>query len=199
VAEAAVRRKFERAWGAALPAEPGLSAAGMLAAAGDGRINALYILGEDVLNTSPEAVEVRRGLQACDFVLLQEILPSEAARYADVLLPGASFAEKDGTFTSAERRVQRVRAAIAPPGEARTDGEIIAALARRVLAENGRALEPAEFGGWDYAGPEEVMREITCLAPIYDLVSYERLERGERIQWPAQVGMLTGGELRWMA
>ena len=208
VSDAEARRKFEQAWGAALPAEPGLNAAEILAAAGQGKIKVLYILGEDILNTSEQGARVRRSLEACDFVVLQESTASETTRYADVVLPGVSFAEKTGTFTSTERRIQMVQQAIQPVGEARPDWQIIAGLAQRVIEGDGRRLEKADYSAWEYAGTEQVMQEIAALTPIYAGVSHAALAQGERVQWPVaeagqpgtpilKAGAFSGGKVRW--
>src|SRR5690606_22827730 len=129
VTDPAVRAKFEAAWQlepvpVALGDKPGLTVTEMIPQAGEGVLRALYILGEDPALTDPDANHARAALEACEFVLLQEIFPSETAAFADVLLPGASFAEKDGTFTNTERRIQLVRQAIPPLGEARPDWAI---------------------------------------------------------------------------
>ena len=151
VADETIRRKFEQAWGVSIPSSTGLTAPEILTAARQGHIKALYILGEDIFNTSPDAAKVRQSLESCDFVVLQEIIPSETTRYADVLLPGVSFAEKTGTFTSAERRIQLVQQAIQPLGEALPDWQIISTLAHRILSTNGRPVMPATFSGWEYS------------------------------------------------
>jgi predicted molibdopterin-dependent oxidoreductase YjgC len=157
----------------------------MIPAAEDGRMRALYILGEDPVLSDPDSNHVRACLEKLDFMVLQEIFPSETSQYADVILPGVSFAEKSGTFTNTERRVQRVRQALDPSAEMRQDWEITAELARRVLAKNGKKIAPAApYGGWDYDDPEQVMAEISALAPSYAGISYPRLDAGERLQWP---------------
>jgi predicted molibdopterin-dependent oxidoreductase YjgC len=204
--------RFEAGWGAALPPSPGLSAPEMLAAARHGLLHALYVAGEEILNTSSEAANMRQALQTLDFVVLQESLPSEADRYADVLLPGVSFAEKTGTFTSAERRIQMVQQAIQPLGGARPDWQIIAGLAQRILAQrslapDGRPPEPCQFAGWAYDDIAQVMQEIAALTPIYAGITHERLAQGS-LQWPVESlehpgtlrlhsGYFSGGELRW--
>ncbi|MCL4823711.1 MAG: molybdopterin-dependent oxidoreductase, partial [Anaerolineales bacterium] len=141
VSDANARGRFESAWGSPIRAEAGMNALRMIQAAGEGRVRALYIVGEDILTTSPEAAEFRADLEVCEFVVLQEMAASETTRYADVILPDVSFAEKTGTFTSAERRVQMVRQAIEPIGEARPDWQILAGLGGRLAL------------GWDYATP----------------------------------------------
>ncbi|MBP1694553.1 MAG: putative formate dehydrogenase alpha subunit, partial [Chloroflexi bacterium] len=127
------RQKFERAWGTPLPSKIGMTVTEMIPAAGEGRIKALYILGEDPVVSDPDSAHIRHCLNTCEFIVLQEIFPTETSRYADVLLPGVSFAEKTGTVTNTERRVQMVRQAITPIGESRPDWEITADLARRIL------------------------------------------------------------------
>ena len=174
VSDANARGRFEAGWGSPIRAEAGMNALRVIQAAGEGRVRALYIVGEDILNTSPEAAEFRADLEVCEFVVLQEMAASETTRYADVILPDVSFAEKTGTFTSAERRVQMVRQAIEPIGEARPDWQILAGLGGRLAL------------GWDYATPAQIMDEIAALTPIYAGVSHDRLQRGERLQWPVE-------------
>jgi formate dehydrogenase major subunit/formate dehydrogenase alpha subunit len=155
----------------------------MITAAGRGTLRAVFILGENPVLTDPDSNHVRRCLSAAEFVVLQEIFPSETSAYADVLLPGTSFAERSGTFTNTDRRVQLFRQAISPRGESRPDWMILCELARRILARQER--KPAgPHAGWDYAGPAAIMSEIAAVTPPYAGVSHERLERGERLQWP---------------
>ncbi len=186
VASEEARRKFEAAWGVPLPEKIGLTVTEMIPAAGEGRIRALYILGEDPVMSDPDSNHVRHCLERCDFVVLQEIFPSETSPYADILLPGVSFAEKTGTFTNTERRIQMVRRAIPSLGEAREDWRIIIEVARRLLALSPRRPEGGPYASWDYRDTAQVMAEITALTPIYAGVSHERLERGERLQWPVR-------------
>jgi formate dehydrogenase alpha subunit len=187
VTDASIRRRWEEAWalssGPAPGAVPGLTVTEMVEAYGKGRLRALVVLGEDLAMTEPDVGHARQCLAAGELMVLQEIFPSETARFADVLLPGVSFAEKEGTFTNTERRVQRVRRAVAPPGEAREDWRITADLARRVLALGGRTAG-GPWAAWDYSSAESVMAEIAALVPIYGGVSHARLDRGERLQWP---------------
>ncbi len=149
-------------------------------------MRAMYLVGEDIVNTSKEGAQVRRSLEALDFLVLQEIAQSETTRYADILLPGVSFAEKSGTFTSTERRIQLVRQAIQPLGEARPDWQIIAELAKRVLAESKPLAAKAAYSGWEYESAEQIMQEIAALVPIYSAAAYDALARGKRVQWPAE-------------
>lgn len=189
VTDATVRQKFEQAWATTgtptLSDKPGLTVTEMIPAAGTGQVRALYILGEDPLLTDPDVNHVRACLEQCEFLVLQEIFPSETARFADVLLPGASFAEKAGTFTNTERRVQLVRPAIDPLGEARPDWQITSDLARRILALEGRH-PVGPHAPWGYASPAEVMAEIAALTPIYAGISHPRLESGAQLHWPVK-------------
>ena len=189
-----ITAKFAAAWattpsssGTANPVGPharsGLTVTEMIDGAGQSDLRAIYILGEDPAMTEPDSNHTRACLAACEFLVLQEIFPSETSLYADVLLPGAAFAEKDGTFTNTERRVQLVRQAIDPPGEARPDWRIIADVAKGLLAAQSRT----PFGShadWEYASPAAVLREIAALTPSYAGISHERLDRGDRLQWP---------------
>jgi formate dehydrogenase major subunit/formate dehydrogenase alpha subunit len=181
-----VRKKFEAAWGVPLSAKVGMTVTEMLPAAGEGKIKALYILGEDPVMSDPDSNHIRHCLETCDFIVLQEIFPSETAAYADVLLPGVSFAEKTGTFTNTERRVQMVNQAIPPLGEARPDWLITTELARRMLAQGARQAAPAPQAEWLYRNTSEIMAEVAALTPSYAGVSHERLLRGERLQWPVR-------------
>jgi formate dehydrogenase alpha subunit len=162
---------------------PGLTVTEMVEAFGAGGLRALYVLGEDLAMTEPDVGHARACLAAGAFLVLQEIFPTETAEFADVLLPGVSFAEKSGTFTNTERRVQLVRRALAPLGEARPDWRITAELARRVLALEGRT-PVGPRAGWDYRDPAHILEEAAALTPSYAGVSHARLERGERLQWP---------------
>jgi formate dehydrogenase major subunit len=171
VMDEAVARSFEAAWGVPLSREKGYTIPQMFDAAVDGRLKAMYIFGEDVAQTDPNTAHVVAALESLDFLVCQDIFETETTRYADVILPASSFLEKEGTFTNAERRVQLVEAAIDPPGEARTDFDIIATVSRAL----GHEL------GW--ASPSEAMDEIAALTPDWAGVSHERLGRGG-LQWP---------------
>jgi formate dehydrogenase major subunit/formate dehydrogenase alpha subunit len=135
--------------------------------------------------SDPDTNHVRECLEKVDFLVLQELFHSETAEYADVLLPGASFAEKTGTFTNTERRVQMVRQAIQPIGDSKPDWQIIAGIAQRILAKTEN-LPPLNgpHAGWDYADTSAIMDEINALAPSYGGITHARIEAGERLQWP---------------
>lgn len=194
VSDPAVHQRFADAWRLeaegqaaaspwALPETAGLTVTEMISAAGAGTVRALVVVGENPAMTDPDLNHVRHCLEACEFLVVQEIFPSETAQLAHVLLPGSSWAEKSGTFTNTDRRVQRVRQALEPPGEALPDWQIVARLAQAVLQRQGR--RPAgPFSGWQYSSPQEIMEEIAALTPIYAGVHYERLERGETLHWP---------------
>ena len=169
VSDEAVRIKFEKAWGVSLPANKGLTLTDMMFKAIEGSLKCFYIIGEDQLRTDPNTKWVEQALDNLEFLVVQEIFMSETAQKADVVLPGASFAEKEGTFTCAERRFQRVRKAIEPIA-GKTDGEIIAEVAQRL----GYVLE---------SGPAKVCDEMASLTPLFKGVSFERLEENG-LQWP---------------
>jgi formate dehydrogenase alpha subunit len=178
------RKVFEAAWGVPLSDKIGMTATEMIPGVLQNKTHALYILGEDPVMSDPDTGHIRKCLDAVDFLVLQEIFPSETSQYADVLLPGVSFAEKEGTFTNTERRVQLVRKAIEPLGEAHPDWQIIIDLATCLLAEGERQPAPGTHAGWQYQTPNDIMTEITALTPSYAGITYARLERGERLQWP---------------
>jgi len=183
------RGKFAAAWGVSaedLSLEVGLTVTEMMPLAADGKLKALYVLGEDPIMSDPDTSHIRKALETCELVILQEIFPSETAPYADILLPGASFAEKDGTFTNTERRIQLVHKAVESPGSARADWWIIAELAKKILSGGKRKLSEADYSGWDYQNTEEIMAEIAALTPIYAGVSHQRLQEGETLQWPVK-------------
>ncbi|HVN15830.1 MAG TPA: molybdopterin-dependent oxidoreductase [Anaerolineales bacterium] len=180
VEEAASRKKFEKAWGANLSSRAGMNATQMMRAAEEGKLHALYIMGEDVIGNAPNGLHARRSLQNCDFVVVAGTCESNTTRNADVLLPGVTFAEKTGTFTNSERRVQMVRQAISPLADSRLDWQIIVEIARRVQPNDLNA----EYSSWDYRDTSQIMNEIAYLTPIYAGISHERLDRMENLQWP---------------
>ena len=167
-----IRAKFEKAWGAAkLPAKPGLTIVEVMDAAHKGDIKALYVMGENPMLSDPDLAHVEASLKKLDLLIVQDIFLTETAAMADVVLPSACFAEKDGTFSNTERRVQRVRKAVEPPGQARTDWEIVAELSSRM----GYAMK--------YGSAREIMDEINALAPSYAGITYDRIEK-TGLQWP---------------
>ena len=189
VTDPALREKFAAAWGVDpedLSLEVGKTATEMIPMAADGDLHGLYILAENPIMSEPDTGHVRKALEKCDLVVVQEIFPSETSQYADVLLPGVSFAEKDGTFTNTERRVQLVNKAIETSGEALPDWQIITDLAKKLLAAGKPRVKDADFSSWDYQDTAEIMTEIAALTPIYAGVSHQRLRDGDSPQWPVK-------------
>jgi formate dehydrogenase alpha subunit len=170
VADPAVREKFEKAWKVELPSRPGLTVTEMIGAAGKS-IRALYIMAENPAVSDPDVNHVMESLQRLDFLVVQDIFLSETARFAHLVLPGACFAEKTGTYTNTERRFQLLHRALDPPGGAKGDFDILCLL--------GRALG-LDF---DYASPGDVMAEYAGLVPAYRGITFNRLERAG-LQWP---------------
>jgi formate dehydrogenase alpha subunit len=187
VTDAAAQEKFEKAWGAAPVGKVGLTVTEMLKNIETGQVRCLYVIGENPMTSDPDLNHVRHALQQTEFMVLQEIFPSETAQFADVVFPAASWAEKEGTFTNTERRIQRVRKAVPPPGEARLDSWIVTQLAKRMLAAGAAAPDPdAPWHDWEYSTAQDVMAEINALAPIYAGVTYDRIEGGSQLQWPVR-------------
>ncbi|WP_237153087.1 formate dehydrogenase subunit alpha [Oryzibacter oryziterrae] len=167
----AVRKSFEDAWATTLDSEPGLRIPNMLDAAVEGSFKAIYIQGEDILQSDPDQTHVAAGLAAMECVVVQDLFLNETANYAHVFLPGSTFLEKDGTFTNAERRIQRVRK-VMEPKNGKADWEVTQALART-------------FGlDWNYAHPSEIMEEVAALTPSFAGVTYEKLDAVGSVQWP---------------
>jgi len=167
-----IQKKFEQAWGYSLPLQPGLTHVEIFDAIHQGKIKALYQMGENPALSEANANHVREALKRIDFLVVQDIFLTETAEYAHVVFPAASFAEKDGTFTNTERRVQRVRKAIQPVGESIPDWQIVCELARSMGAS-----------GFDFTHPSQIMYEINHLTPSYAGINYDRLEK-DGIQWP---------------
>ena len=173
--------KFSRAWSSApLPAEKGLVVTDMMEEIVNGRLKAMYVTGENPLLSEPDLHRAEEAFRRLEFLVVQDIFMHETAEAADVVLPATSFAEKDGTFTNSERRVQRVRKAVEPIGQSRPDWEIIADLGRRMSRRLGLNLEH-EFS---YAHPSEIWDEMAALTPTLSGISYDRLDREGGIQWP---------------
>jgi formate dehydrogenase alpha subunit len=167
------REKFEKAWGVPLSPDDGLNLNVMMKEMATGKIKGLYIMGEDIIVSEPNASKIETGLNQCEFIVLQDIFMNETARFADVIFPAACFAEKDGVFTNSDRRVQRVRKAVEPPGLARADWEILCDMARAV----GYPMP-------HYANPGEIYAELASLSPKFSGISHERIEAEGGLQWP---------------
>jgi formate dehydrogenase alpha subunit len=170
VTDPAMAEKFSKAWGAPMPDNVGLMIPDMFEKANSGEVKAMYILGENPVLTDPNSNHIRSGLAKLDFLVVQELFLTETAEYADVVLPAASFAETDGTFTNTERRVQRVNQAIAPlPGQ--TNWQTLSALFNKMSY-------PVH-----YQSAEEIFNEMASLSPSYAGITYERIEHNG-LQWP---------------
>jgi len=167
------RAKFEDAWGVRLQEKPGCTLTDMFRNAQDNRIRSLYIVGENPMLSEADIRHVSNAMAHLDFLVVQDLFLTETAQMADVVLPAASFAEKEGTFTSTERRIQRIRKALEPPGEAKGDWEILGEVASRM----GYTLK--------YETSAQIMEEIADLTPIYGGIHYDRLEK-RGIQWPCR-------------
>jgi predicted molibdopterin-dependent oxidoreductase YjgC len=171
VTDPAVREKFRKAWGVDLPNNRGGRVTDFIEKAEEGVLKGFYVFGEDPVLSEPNQHKVIEALKKLDFLVCQEIFMTETARLAHVVLPATCFAEKDGTFSNTERRVQRVRKAVNPPGEARPDWEILC----QVAAAMGYSMS--------YAGPSDIFDEMAGLTPSYGGMSYARLEK-VGLQWP---------------
>ncbi|MBN2237994.1 MAG: formate dehydrogenase subunit alpha, partial [Bacteroidales bacterium] len=164
--------KFEKAWGVPLSNRVGITHTEIFDLIDEGKITALYQVGENPVISEADANHVKRSLDKLDFFVVQDIFLTETAKYADVVLPATTFAEKDGTFTNTERRVQRVRKAINPVGNSKEDWEITCIIAQKMGAK-----------GFDYQNVEEISKEINSLTPSYAGITFQRIEK-EGLQWP---------------
>ncbi|HKB24655.1 MAG TPA: formate dehydrogenase subunit alpha [Methylomirabilota bacterium] len=172
--------KFEEAWGARPPGRTGRVVTEMVEGCLTGETRAMYVIGENPLLSEPDLHHAEKALGQLDFLVVQDLFMHETAERAHVFLPAAAFAEKEGTFTNSERRVQRVRAALAPPGDARPDWWITCELARRVARRLGVEVRRQ----FDYAGPAAIFDEMARLWPFLAGLSHARLDREGGIQWP---------------
>ncbi len=172
VGDPLARARFEEVYGVALPEKMGLRIPEMLDLAVHGHLKALYVMGEDPALTDADANHVRKALESVEFLVAQNIFMTETAKYADVFLPAALYAEKEGTFTNTERRVQRVRKAVDPPGDCRPDWRIILDLSERL----GHPMP--------FSSPEEVFEEVRRVIPAFAGISYARIEEEGGLQWP---------------
>ncbi len=173
VSNPAIREKFETAWDCRLNPSPGLTLTEIMPAAHEGKIKAIYLMGENPLLSDPDANHVREALEKLEFLVVQDIFLSETAQLAHVVLPATTFAEKDGTFTNTERRVQRVRKAIAPIGDAKPDWWITCQIARKMGGK-----------GFEFERPSQIADEIARVTPSYGGISYKRLDKEDGLQWP---------------
>lgn len=171
VSDGKARKKFATAWGRKLPANPGLTVVEMFDAAMEGKLKGMYIMGENPVLSDPDCSHIVEAIRSLDFLVVQDIFMTETAELADVVLPAVTFAEKDGTFTNTERRVQKVRKIIRPMHGAMPDWKIISELSQRM--------------GYDmaYRAPHEIMEEIALLTPSYGGILHHRLDNFG-LQWP---------------
>ena len=174
VTDEQIAQKFEKAWNAKLSTKIGLTVTEMLKAVERGEVKAMFILGENPMLSDPDIQHVEESLKSLDFLVVQDIFMTETASLAHVVLPGVSFAEKDGTFTATDRRVQRVRKAIDPVGDSKPDWEILCDLARRMGGK-----------GFEFSSPKEILDELAGVTPIYGGIRFERIE-AEGLQWPCR-------------
>ncbi|WP_033069141.1 formate dehydrogenase subunit alpha [Thalassospira australica] len=179
IQDSATRDIFEDIWGVKLDDEPGLRIPNMLDAAVDGTFKGIYIQGEDILQSDPDTKHVAAGLAAMECVVVHDLFLNETANYAHVFLPGSTFLEKDGTFTNAERRINRVRKVMTPMNGF-ADWEVTQNLARAMGLD------------WNYTHPSQVMAEIAATTPSFANVSYDLLEREGSVQWPCNAKAPTG-------
>jgi formate dehydrogenase alpha subunit len=179
VDDEAAARKFEEEWKGPLSRRLGLTTTEIVQAAGAGRIRAMYIMGENPMMSEPNLHHTEECLRSLDFLVVQDLFINETGRLADVFLPACSWAEKEGTFTNTDRRVQRVRQALAPRGQSRPDWQIICDVAKRLESRLGRV--PGAY--WDYSHPREILAEMGRLVPEYAGITYDRIEQ-EGLQWP---------------
>jgi predicted molibdopterin-dependent oxidoreductase YjgC len=197
-----IRHKFEQAWHTALPAVPGLTTTEMVDGILTGQVRGWYVMGEDPLMSEPDLNHARHAVEQLEFYAAQDIFFNESNVYADVILPAAAFAEKDGTFTNSDRRIQRVRRAISPPGQARADWDIVMDVAKRTIAKicreaNQHSNSPAHtldrticqnadqmLANWSYTHPGDIWEEMRHLTPDFYGVTYERIDREGGVHWP---------------
>ncbi len=173
------RADHVRVWGAAPPLEKGLRIPQMFAAAHGDKLKAMFVFAEDIAQSDPDTAHVIGALESLDFLVVLDIFMCETAKYADVVLPGSTAFEKEGTFTNSDRRIQRVRRAVLPPDGLMTDGDVINAISRRMGYDLG-----FDDGPDTSYSPARVMKEIASLTPSWAGVSYERLEESGFLQWP---------------
>ncbi len=165
------RRPFEAAWNTKLPSQQGLTIPAMIEHAAGGTLKALYVMGENPLMSDPDSSHVVDAFKKLDLLIVQDIFLNETAQCAHVVLPSAAWAEKSGTYTNTERRVQRIRKAVDAPGSTRADWEIVTSLAAQMGA------------GWNYSDPRDIMDEICSVTASYRGITYSRIEH-EGLQWP---------------
>jgi predicted molibdopterin-dependent oxidoreductase YjgC len=175
-----VQEKFESLWGVNLNPKAGLTATEMIDGALTGAVRGMFVVGENPMLSEPNQAHTRQALEQVEFLVCQDIFVNETGEMADVILPATSFAEKDGTFTNTDRRVQRCRKAVEPVGDSRPDWEIICDLGKRVEARLGETLS----AGFDYDHPADIWEEMRQATPDFWGIDYARIEREGGVHWP---------------
>ena len=187
VADPTIRQAFETRWGMALNPDIGLTVVEIMNAIHAGTIRGMYIEGENPAMSDPDLRHAREGLATLEHLVVQDLFLTETAFHADVVLPVSAFAEKTGTFTNTDRRVQIARPVIAPPGEARQDWWIIQEIARRIGLD------------WNYAGPADIFDEMAAAMPSFDNITWERVERQGAVTYPVDAPDKPGNEIIFAA
>ena len=175
-----IRGRFESLWGVALSPTPGLTATEMCDACYTGEVRGMFVLGENPMMSEPNLEHARHALEQLEFLVCQDIFINETGEMADVILPATSFAEKDGTFTNTDRRIQRCHAAVAPVGNSRPDWEILSDLGRRIESR----LDLGISSGFDYSHPGDIWEEMRRVTPDFWGIDYARLDREGGVHWP---------------
>lgn len=175
-----IKEKFEKHWGVSLNPMPGLTATECVTGAYHMRVRGMFVMGENPMMSEPNQAHTLAALEKLDLLVCQDIFINETGELADVILPATSFAEKDGTFTNTDRRVQRCRAAVKPVGQSRPDWEILSDLGRRIEGRLGIKMA----AGFEYQNPEEIWEEMRQVTPEFWGIDYARIEREGGVHWP---------------
>lgn len=175
-----VKEKFEKYWGTKLSPDPGLTATEMITGAAEKTIRGMFVLGENPMISEPNQNHSRHALEQLEFLVCQDIFINETGEMADVILPATSFAEKDGTFTNTDRRIQRCRQAVPPVGQSRADWDILCDLGRRLE----KRLDLNLKSGFDFKNPEEIWEEMREVTPAFQGINYDRLDKEGGVHWP---------------
>lgn len=180
VTDPEIKAKFEGHWNTTLNSEAGLTTMEMVDAAEKKAIRAYFVMGENPMMSEPDLRHARHVMEELDFILVQDIFMNETAEYADIILPATSFAEKDGTFTNSDRRVQLIRPAVPAPGLARADWKILCDLAKRLEAKLNRKVS----AGFEFESPSKIWDEMAFLTPDFQGITHQRIAREDGVHWP---------------